>query len=76
MARLALDDNDARVRRWFVDETEKLGCKVTVDQMGNIFAVRKGKRDGPPTAMASHLDTQPTGASLLSFCAPIEGPRN
>lgn len=61
MARLSLDDNDAKVRRWLIDETTKLGCKITIDEMGNVFAVRPGKQEGPPTAMGSHLDTQPTG---------------
>lgn len=61
MARLALDDNDALVRQYFVEQVKELGCKVTVDQMGNIFAVRPGKKEGAPTAMGSHLDTQPTG---------------
>jgi hypothetical protein len=28
--RLALNDDDARVRRWFIDQTEALGCSVTV----------------------------------------------
>jgi len=68
MARLALDDNDKLVRHWFQDMMEKLECKVTVDQMGNMFAIRKGKKDGPPTIMGSHLDTQPTGAYFCQIC--------
>jgi acetylornithine deacetylase/succinyl-diaminopimelate desuccinylase-like protein len=63
MARLTLSDNDARVRRWFADEVQKLGCAVSVDQMGNMFARLKGKRNSsrPMIAMGSHLDTQPRG---------------
>ena len=73
--RLALNDDDAKVRRWFISETEKLGCKVTVDSFGNIFAVYKGKIDGPPIAMGSHLDTQPTGGrydGILGVLAGLE----
>ncbi|CAK7229556.1 hypothetical protein SBRCBS47491_007284 [Sporothrix bragantina] len=62
MNRLSLNDDDKSVREWFVAATEKCGCKVTVDAMGNIFAVRPGlKNDLPPIAIGSHLDTQPTG---------------
>ncbi|QRV88232.1 Gly-Xaa carboxypeptidase [Ceratobasidium sp. AG-Ba] len=78
MARLSLDDNDAKVRRWFVDETKRLGCKVTVDQMGNIFSVRPGLCDGAPTAMGSHLDTQPSGGrydGILGIMAGLEALR-
>ncbi|CAK7230216.1 hypothetical protein SEUCBS140593_007507 [Sporothrix eucalyptigena] len=62
MNRLSLNDDDKSVREWFVRETERCGCKVTVDAMGNIFAVRPGRNnDIPPIAIGSHLDTQPTG---------------
>lgn len=78
MARLALDDDDARARNWFVSEMRALGCKVSIDQMGNVFAVRAGKRAGAPTAMGSHLDTQPTGGrydGILGMMAGIEAVR-
>ncbi|KAL2812761.1 hypothetical protein BJX63DRAFT_443365 [Aspergillus granulosus] len=63
MARLTLSDDDARVRRWFASEVEKLGCALSVDQMGNMFARQKGKlrSSKPMIAMGSHLDTQPRG---------------
>lgn len=61
MARLSLDDNDKKVRDWFVKEAQSVGCEITIDEMGNIFAVRPGEHGGPPTAIGSHLDTQPTG---------------
>jgi len=61
MERLALLDSDKQARDWFAEVTKSLGCTVTVDEMGNQFAVRPGKKDGPPTYAGSHLDTQPTG---------------
>jgi acetylornithine deacetylase/succinyl-diaminopimelate desuccinylase-like protein len=63
MARLTLSDDDARVRRWFAEEVQKLGCALSIDQMGNMFARQKGKRNPsrPMIAMGSHLDTQPRG---------------
>ncbi|KAL4912692.1 hypothetical protein BDW62DRAFT_216120 [Aspergillus aurantiobrunneus] len=63
MARLTLTDDDARVRRWLASEVQALGCSLSVDQMGNMFARQKGRlgSTGPMIAMGSHLDTQPRG---------------
>jgi beta-ureidopropionase / N-carbamoyl-L-amino-acid hydrolase len=63
--RLTVSDEDKRVRDWFRTECEKLGCTVQVDEVGNMFATRPGKRnDLLPIAMGSHLDTQPTGGKF------------
>jgi beta-ureidopropionase / N-carbamoyl-L-amino-acid hydrolase len=63
--RLTLTDDDKRVRDWFRAQAEALGCTVTVDEVGNMFARRPGRDDGlPPIAMGSHLDTQPTGGKF------------
>ena len=62
VCRLALSDLDKNVRDWFVDELKHLGCKVKIDQMGNIFGIYPGKNnDAAPTGIGSHLDTQPNG---------------
>lgn len=78
MARLALTDSDKAVRDWYVAEMKSLGCEVKIDTMGNIFAIRAGENDGPPTAMGSHLDTQPTGGrydGILGVMAAVEAMR-
>jgi beta-ureidopropionase / N-carbamoyl-L-amino-acid hydrolase len=63
--RLTVSDDDKKVRDWFKAECEKLGCAVHVDEVGNMFATRAGKRsDVLPIAMGSHLDTQPTGGKF------------
>ncbi len=63
--RLTVSDEDKRVREWFKAECEKLGCTVQIDEVGNMFATRPGKRtDVLPIAMGSHLDTQPTGGKF------------
>lgn len=63
--RLTLSDDDKRVRDWFKAACEALGCTVSVDAVGNMFAVRPGKRaDLLPVALGSHLDTQPTGGKF------------
>jgi N-carbamoyl-L-amino-acid hydrolase len=65
ICRLTLTDLDRQVRDWLKAQCEALGCKVTVDEVGNMFARRPGKnpkRD--PIAIGSHLDTQPTGGKF------------
>src|ERR1700733_5974820 len=65
ICRLTLSDFDRQVRDWFKSKCEALGCTVTVDEVGNMFARRPGKDDKlAPIAMGSHLDTQPTGGKF------------
>ena len=65
ICRLTLTDLDAQVRAWFRARVEALGCVVTIDDMGTMFARRPGQRnDIPPIAIGSHLDTQPTGGKF------------
>jgi N-carbamoyl-L-amino-acid hydrolase len=65
ICRLTLSEEDRKVRDWFKARAEILGCRVTVDDMGNMFARMEGSRkDIPPIAMGSHLDTQPTGGKF------------
>jgi N-carbamoyl-L-amino-acid hydrolase len=65
ICRLTLTDLDRQVRDWFRARCEAFGCTVTVDDMGAMFARRKGQRDDvAPIAMGSHLDTQPTGGKF------------
>lgn len=76
MQRLALSEEDKSVRDWFIDTAKALKCNITIDEMGNIFAVRPGRRkDVPATFIGSHLDTQPTGGrydGILGVLAGIE----
>ncbi|KAK8437039.1 N-carbamoyl-L-amino acid hydrolase [Phyllosticta citricarpa] len=78
MSRLSLTDSDKQVRDWFVATTRALGCSTTVDAMGNVFAVRPGRRgngDAPATFAGSHLDTQPAGGrydGILGVLAGVE----
>ncbi|MEK0082096.1 M20 family metallo-hydrolase [Benzoatithermus flavus] len=63
--RLTLSDDDKKVRDWFKAQAEALGCTVTIDEVGNMFARRPGRNnDLLPIAMGSHLDTQPTGGKF------------
>jgi N-carbamoyl-L-amino-acid hydrolase len=79
VCRLTLTDLDRQVRDWFRTRAMSLGCEVTVDDMGNMFARRAGRRaDIPPIVMGSHLDTQPTGGKfdgVLGVLAALEALR-
>jgi beta-ureidopropionase / N-carbamoyl-L-amino-acid hydrolase len=79
ICRLTLTDLDRQVRDWFKQRAETLGCTVTVDDMGAMFARRPGLRaDVPPILMGSHLDTQPTGGKfdgVLGVLAAVEALR-
>jgi len=80
LCRLTLSDSDRAVRDWFKAQCEALGLAVTIDDMGNMFARRRGasRNDLPPIAMGSHLDTQPTGGKfdgVLGVLAALEAMR-
>jgi N-carbamoyl-L-amino-acid hydrolase len=78
LCRLTLTDLDRQVRDWFRARAEALGCRVTVDDMGTMFARRAGTADVPPIAFGSHLDTQPTGGKFdgaLGVLAALEALR-
>ncbi len=79
ICRLTLTDLDRQVRDWLKAQCAALGCAVTVDEVGNMFARRPGKNPAlPPIAMGSHLDTQPTGGKFdgpLGVLAALEALR-
>ncbi len=79
ICRLTLTELDAQVRDWFKAQALTLGCTVTIDDMGTMFARCAGQRsDIPPIAMGSHLDTQPTGGKFdgaLGVLAALEALR-
>ena len=72
--RLALSDEDKAVRDWFAAEASAIGCTVTVDDMGNQYALYPGKHpERAPIAMGSHLDTQPTGGKFDGILGVLAG---
>ncbi|MBW2577359.1 MAG: M20 family metallo-hydrolase [Deltaproteobacteria bacterium] len=79
LCRLALSDEDRRVREWFVEACRAEGCEVRFDEVGNLFARRPGRRsDLHPIAIGSHLDSQPTGGKfdgILGVLAGLEAVR-
>lgn len=61
VCRLALTDADKEGRDLVVGWMRELGLEVTVDGIGNAVGVRKGREDGPPVMIGSHIDTVRTG---------------
>ncbi len=62
------------MRDWFRAQCEALGCTVTVDEVGNMFALKPGRRgDVPAIAIGSHLDTQPTGGKFDGVLGVLSG---
>lgn len=74
--RQTLTDADRDGRLLFQSWCEAIGCKVTVDNIGNMFAHREGTDpDALPVMIGSHLDTQPTGGrydGVLGVLAGLE----
>jgi N-carbamoyl-L-amino-acid hydrolase len=63
--RLALTDADRDGRDLFIRWCEEIGCSISIDDMGNIFARRDGHNNElAPIVAGSHLDTQPHGGKF------------
>lgn len=74
MCRLALTDEDKEIRDQFVAWCKAADLSVTVDEVGNIFGRRAGKRNElPPVVMGSHLDTQINGGRYDGIAGVLAG---
>src|SRR5512133_3537199 len=61
VCRLALTDADRAGRDQVVAWMRELGLEVSIDRIGNGVGVRRGREQGPPVMMGSHIDTVRTG---------------
>jgi N-carbamoyl-L-amino-acid hydrolase len=74
ICRLALSDEDRRVRDWLIQAIRAAGLDIGIDDMGTIYAVRPGRdMSKPPVAFGSHLDTQPTGGKFDGVLGVLAG---
>ncbi|SNB68058.1 N-carbamoyl-L-amino-acid hydrolase [Arboricoccus pini] len=72
--RQTVTDLDAQGRALFRKWVEAAGCTVTIDEMGNMMALKPGRRaDLPPVVIGSHLDTQPTGGKFDGVLGVLSG---
>lgn len=74
IARLTLTEHDKNIRDWLAEQCAALGMKLTIDEVGNMFATRPGQNlNALPIAMGSHLDTQPTGGKFDGILGVLGG---
>ncbi len=76
VSRIALSDADVAARQLLICWFEEEKCQIHIDEIGNIFAVRKGRQLGlAPVLIGSHNDSQPNGGNLdgtLGILAGLE----
>ncbi len=72
--RQALTDNDRAGRDQFVQWAVALGCRIAIDEIGNVFARCEGTEAGAaPVLIGSHLDTQATGGRFDGVYGVLAG---
>ena len=73
ICRLTLTDLDRQVRDWFKAQCEALGCTVAVDEVGNMFARRPGKKENlrrrSPWARISTPSRPAASSTARSACS-------
>jgi N-carbamoyl-L-amino-acid hydrolase len=72
--RLALSEEDRLARDLFVLWCKEAGCRIEIDNYGNIFGVRPGRTEGEGIVLTgSHLDTQPEGGRFDGIYGVLAG---
>jgi N-carbamoyl-L-amino-acid hydrolase len=71
--RLALSDEDRAGRDLLVQWMRELGLAVTIDGIGNIIGVRRGREDTAPVMFGSHVDTVGTGGRYDGLYGVLAG---
>lgn len=72
--RLTLSDEDKLARDLFASWCDDAGLSMSVDNMGDMFALRAGSsNDMAPVGMGSHLDTQPYGGKFDGVFGVLAG---
>lgn len=61
VCRLSLTNGDKHARALLAKWMKALKLEVKVDQIGNMYGIRKGRSKGAAVAIGSHLDTVVTG---------------
>jgi beta-ureidopropionase / N-carbamoyl-L-amino-acid hydrolase len=71
--RLALSDEDRAGRDLLVEWMRELGLTVTIDAIGNIIGLRRGRQNAPPVMFGSHVDTVGTGGRYDGLYGVLAG---
>jgi beta-ureidopropionase / N-carbamoyl-L-amino-acid hydrolase len=73
VCRLALSDEDRAGRDLLVQWMREVGLAVTIDAIGNIIGVRRGRDDDEPVMFGSHVDTVGTGGRYDGLYGVLAG---
>src|SRR5882724_10745772 len=73
VCRLALTDEDRAGRDLLVQWIREIGLAVTIDAIGNIIGVRRGREDAAPVMFGSHTDTVGTGGRYDGLYGVLAG---
>jgi N-carbamoyl-L-amino-acid hydrolase len=73
LRRLALSDEDRKMRDLFVKWSKEIGCTIDLDQAGNIFSRYAGRENLNPVAIGSHLDTTMNGGRFDGILGVLSG---
>ena len=73
VCRLALSDEDRAGRDLLVRWMREIGLTVTIDAIGNIIGVRRGREDASPVMFGSHIDTVGTGGCYDGLYGVLAG---
>ncbi|PYZ97183.1 Zn-dependent hydrolase [Alteribacter lacisalsi] len=72
--RLALSDEDREARNLFVEWLKERELEVNIDDLGNIYGIKKGTDPSlPPLVLGSHLDTVPYGGRFDGTLGVLTG---
>src|SRR5262245_35636031 len=71
--RLALSDEDRAGRDLLVQWMRELGLAVSIDAIGNIIGLRRGREDTAPVMFGSHVDTVGTGGRYDGLYGVLAG---
>lgn len=79
MNRLTLSEEDRQARDWLAAWMERMGLRVAVDPIGNMFGFLDwAGEDAPRIMTGSHIDSQPNGGrfdgayGVVAACSAIE----
>ncbi|PSJ59529.1 Zn-dependent hydrolase [Kumtagia ephedrae] len=82
MHRLTLSEEDRQARDWLAAWMKRIGLRVEIDPIGNMFGFLDWAGDDAPLIMTgSHLDSQPNGGrfdgayGVVAACSAIEAIR-
>jgi N-carbamoyl-L-amino-acid hydrolase len=73
VSRLALTEADKEGRDLVAGWMREQGLDVSIDAIGNVVGVRRGREEGAPVMMGSHIDTVRTGGKYDGALGVLAG---